>query len=87
MNKRLTNDKKVALYVHVSCMVERLIRQAPIENYPNIEEFKQCQKEMIILIRKAFSVIEDIYNVKMNVAEIGYIYDYLVAPSSYHADF
>lgn len=87
MNKRLTNDKKVALYVHVSCLVERLIRQAPIETYPNIDKFTQCQKEMIKLIQQAFSVIEKIYNVKINVAEIGYIYDYLVAPSSYHADF
>lgn len=79
LNKRLTNDKKLALYVHMSCLVERLIRQAPIENYTNIEEFEQCQKEMIYSIKEAFSVIENIYNVKINIAEIGYIYDYLIA--------
>jgi sigma-54 dependent transcriptional regulator of gfr operon len=79
LNKRLTNDKKLALYVHMSCLVERLIRQTPIENYTNIEEFEQCQKEMIYSIKEAFSVIENIYNVKINIAEIGYIYDYLIA--------
>jgi sigma-54 dependent transcriptional regulator of gfr operon len=87
LNKRLPNDKKVALYVHVSCLVERLIRQVPIENYHNLEYFEQCQKEMINFIKEAFSVIESIYNVKINLAEIGYIYDYLVAESSYDEEF
>ncbi|MFC7395360.1 sigma 54-interacting transcriptional regulator [Scopulibacillus cellulosilyticus] len=83
LNKRLTNDKKIALYVHISCLVERLIRQAPIENYANIEELEQCQEEMINHIKEAFSVIENIYNVKINLAEIGYIYDYLVEETQY----
>ncbi len=87
LNKRLSNDKKVALYVHVSCLVERLIRQAPIENYANLADFEQCQKEMIKYIKEAFSVIEDIYNVKITTAEIGYIYDYIVAESSAYEEF
>jgi sigma-54 dependent transcriptional regulator, gfr operon transcriptional activator len=87
LNKRLSNDKKVALYVHMSCLVERLIRQAPIETYPNLEEFQQCQKEMILLLKDAFSVIENIYCVKINIAEIGYIFDYLTAKSSYDGDY
>lgn len=81
LNKRLSNVKKIGLYVHISCLVERLIRQAPMKNYDNIEEFQQCQKEIINHIKKAFSVIEDIYNVKINLAEVGYIYDYLAAKS------
>ncbi|MEH7106390.1 PRD domain-containing protein [Bacillus sp. JJ1764] len=88
LNQRLSNDKKIALYVHICCLVERLIRQVPIEIYTkSIEEFEQCQMEMVHLIRDAFSVIENIYNVKINTAEIGYIYDYLVSESGYHEDF
>ncbi|WP_088049522.1 sigma 54-interacting transcriptional regulator [Virgibacillus dakarensis] len=83
MNKRLPNDKKVALYVHTSCLVERLIRQAPIETYHDMDTFVEYQKDMIEMIRDAFSVVESIYSVEINIAEIGYIYDYLVAePSS-----
>lgn len=81
-NRRLPNDRKVALYVHVSCLVERLIRQEPIEDYPDIERFTQCQKNEINNIRNAFSVIEDIYNVKINTEEIGYIYDIISAKAS-----
>ncbi|WP_042354090.1 sigma 54-interacting transcriptional regulator [Bacillus rubiinfantis] len=87
LNQRLPNDKKVALYVHVSCLVERLIRQAPIDTYEHLENFEQCQKEMIKYIQEAFSVIESIYNVKINTAEIGYIYDYLAAVASDDEDF
>lgn len=80
MGKRLPNNKKLALYVHISCLVERLIRKAPIKQYQNLDEFVQCQKVMINNIKKAFSALEDIYNVKINMVEIGYIYDILAAP-------
>lgn len=79
LKKRISNNTKIALYVHISCLVERLIRKSPIETYPNLEKFEQCQKEMINIIKEAFSVIEDVYNVKINVSEIGYIYDYLIS--------
>ncbi|MCJ7842976.1 sigma 54-interacting transcriptional regulator [Lederbergia sp. NSJ-179] len=82
MNKRLTNDKKVALYVHTSCLVERLIRQTPMETYHNIDDFVECQRNTIEMIREAFSVIESVYSVKITTAEIGYIYDYIVSEST-----
>lgn len=80
IGERIANNKKVTLYIHISCLIERLIRQVPIENYSNLEEFVQCQKNMINNIKKAFSGIEEIYNVKINTAEIGYIYDIISAP-------
>lgn len=77
LKRRISNARKIGLYVHVSCLVERLIRQSPIEDYANLDEFEQCQKEMIHAIKESFSVIEKLYNVKINTAEIGYIYDYI----------
>lgn len=79
INQKITNDKKVGLYVHTSCLVERLIRQEPIKTYPNINEFMKCHKNTIKIIKEAFSVIESIYSVEINIAEIGYIYDYIAA--------
>ena len=81
IGERIANNKKVTLYIHISCLIERLIRQVPIENYTNLEEFIQCQENMINNIKKAFSGIEEIYNVKINIAEIGYIYDIISAPT------
>jgi sigma-54 dependent transcriptional regulator, gfr operon transcriptional activator len=86
-NKRLTNDKKLALYVHVSCLVERLIRQSPIESYPDLKNFETSQKTIISHIKEAAKIIEDVYNVKINLAEIGYIYNILTAKSLDNSDF
>lgn len=84
LNERISNQKRIALYVHVSCLVERLIRQEPIKEYPNLEEFKQRQKGLIHYIQEAFSVIESIYNVKINIEEVGYIYDIVTASYDQH---
>ena len=79
LKRRISNERKIGLYVHVSCLVERLIRREPIETYKNINNFEQCQKEMIKIIKESFSVIEQTYSVKINTAEIGYICDFLTA--------
>lgn len=77
LTKRLENQKKINLYVHMSCMLERLIRQVPVENYPSLEKLQQCQKELLCMIQNTCSVIEDIYSVTIPLSEIGYIRYYL----------
>lgn len=77
--EHLSNRKKAGIYFHVSCLVERLVRQSPIETYPNLENLQKSQSQSIKWIQEAFSRIEEIYSVKIPPAEIGYIYDILVA--------
>ena len=77
LNRSISNPKKLALYVHVSCLIERLIRQMPIETYQGLEKWKQCQKEGLSAIKSAFSVIEEHYSVMIPNSEIAYIYDIL----------
>jgi sigma-54 dependent transcriptional regulator, gfr operon transcriptional activator len=75
LRQKLPNDKKIALFVHVSCMIERLIRKAPIKEYPNIQEFERNHTNEIKIIKSAFSVLEENYSVQMTLAEVGYIYN------------
>lgn len=72
---RLSNAKKVALYVHVSCLIERLIRNVPIDSYEGYDTFTQCQIHELNSISNSFSVIEKDYSVKVPDSEIAYIYD------------
>lgn len=69
----LNNRVRMALYVHVSCLIERLIRNEPITTYnwdqPDIDA------EMLINLKKSFSVMEEAYSVKIPKSELGYIYD------------
>lgn len=69
------NDRKVALYIHVSCLIERLIRQAAIQTYSGAR--LQCQRNHLPALREAFSVIEASYSVKIPEAELFYIHDIL----------
>ncbi|MBA1433648.1 sigma 54-interacting transcriptional regulator [Bombilactobacillus bombi] len=76
---KLSNITRMSLYVHVSCLIERLIRNEPITTYDNhlINDTK-AQKQFN-QIKKAFSVIEDKYSVKIPNSEYGYIYDIISA--------
>ena len=87
IGKRIPNNKKVTLYIHISCLIERLIRKVPIENYKDLESFVKCQENMINNIKKAFSGIEETYNVKINIEEIGYVYDIITASTEFEENF
>ncbi|HFZ8994909.1 TPA: sigma 54-interacting transcriptional regulator [Citrobacter freundii] len=69
----VSNERKVALYVHISCLIERLIRHAGITTHSG----QQCPEHALKLLREAFSVIESNYSVKIPGAELSYIHDIL----------
>lgn len=75
MNTKFTNDLKISLYIHISCLIERLIRQCPIKDYKELDNFEKCQRNFIDMVKVAFSVIENMYGVNIINSEIGYIYD------------
>ncbi|MFL0252633.1 sigma 54-interacting transcriptional regulator [Clostridium neuense] len=72
---KLPNDLKISLYIHISCMLERLVIKDPIMNYNKSEEFLKYHIHFIELVKKAFSVIEQFYKVEIPISEIGFIYD------------
>jgi sigma-54 dependent transcriptional regulator of gfr operon len=71
----LTNAKKLAIYIHVSCLIERLVRNSPIKHYEGYSELEKCQKDKLNKIKLAFSVIENDYSVKVPKPEVAYVYD------------
>ena len=76
-NRVLPNDKRYTLYIHLGCMVERLMRQDEVLKYPDIEELEQCHYIIIKKLKDAFSVVELTYSVTIPAAELGFIYDIL----------
>ncbi|GMA08181.1 transcriptional antiterminator [Tetragenococcus halophilus subsp. flandriensis] len=74
---RLSNARKVAIYVHVACMVERLIRHAEITDFPNLEQFAFEHEKEIRVIQDIFSVLEPVYSVTIPLEETCYIYNIL----------
>jgi sigma-54 dependent transcriptional regulator of gfr operon len=73
--QRIGNVTKMSLYVHVSCLIERLIRNEPITSYSLDQIVDTNEKKMFVWIKEAFSVIENIYSVEIPDSEYGYIFD------------
>lgn len=75
LNTRLSNQIVMALYVHISCMIERIIRNQSLENGPqNFKNNSEDQKGMEY-IQSSLRPLEEIYNIKIPLTEIQYIYE------------
>ncbi len=77
LNIELSSNIVIGLYIHISCLIERLITDKYITDYQNIEEFKQTQQHFITVVKDAFASLEHHYCVEIPVSEIAYIYDYI----------
>ena len=70
----LSNQKKFTLYVHVSYLIERLIRkEANNLDYDYEKSFSQKYANELSKIKAAFSVTSDNYSVKIPQSELIYI--------------
>jgi sigma-54 dependent transcriptional regulator of gfr operon len=73
----LDNNTCFGLYVHISCLIERLVKQNTLEDEIYLNEssgnFKTFQK----YFKQAFSVVEHFYSVDIPTHEVKYVYDYI----------
>lgn len=67
----------VGLYVHLCCLVERLVTRTPIENCEDEEGFLSSHADFVEAFRESFRDISTHYHVEVPVAEIVYAYDYI----------
>lgn len=77
MNLKFSNHTCFGLYVHISCLIERLVMNKGIDHYQDIQEFEQREEKFISLVKQTFKEVEVFYGVDISIAEIGYIYDYI----------
>lgn len=77
LHKTIDATVRMGLYVHISCLIERLMLRQGIENVEGIQEFKAKNKERMDIVRQAFSGIEMHYSVEIPDPEIMYILNYL----------
>lgn len=77
--EELNNSKKAWSFLHVSCMVERLIRRQPINTYANLEKFSGDAEKELNIIKQSFAMLEKEYQIEIPLSELGYIYDILMS--------
>lgn len=76
LNIKLKYKSIIGLNVHLSCLVERLIKKIPIDTYFELDEFKKKHRDFIEYSKDSFKEIESHYGVEFPISEIAYIYDY-----------
>ncbi|WP_273382444.1 sigma 54-interacting transcriptional regulator [Enorma phocaeensis] len=69
-------SRMIGLYVHLCCLVERLVTRTPIESCDD-ETFERDHADFIEAFRESFADISAHYHVEVPVAEIVYAYDYI----------
>jgi sigma-54 dependent transcriptional regulator of gfr operon len=77
---RLSSITVVGLYIHISCLIERLIMDNYITQYHNLEEFMKQNEDFIRTMKRCFMKLEKHYCVDIPISELAYLYDYIFRP-------
>lgn len=78
MNMMFSYNMCFGLYVHICCLIERLVTREGAEDY--VKSFEECERdlqEFITHIKVAFEKVEKYYNVSLPIEEIEYINIYI----------
>lgn len=77
LSTQLPSENKVGLYVHLSCLIERLILKNEIQLNEDPTAFLEQHSDFINIVKNSFSVVESSYSVEIPVSEIIYIFNYI----------
>ncbi len=57
-----TLTTQAGLYVHLSCMIERLVMRNEISHYKDLEQFTRQHGEFIAMVNHSFQRLKILYN-------------------------
>ena len=78
LNTKLSGTTKVGLYIHASCLVERLLTHTFLDDKDNIEGFEKNNGEFIKVVRDSFMKLTSHYKIELPINEIYMISEYVM---------
>lgn len=78
LNQRFGGKILIGIYIHVCCLVERLVTKSAISEFERLEDFEKEHGEFIQYVNQSFQELSKSYNVTIPVSEIAYLYDFIV---------
>lgn len=78
MRERFDGKTLIGLYIHVCCLIERLVTKTAITDFVDVENFERTNQKFIKYVHDAFNVISKRYNITIPTSEIAYLYDFIV---------
>lgn len=79
---RLPGSTISGLYLHISCLIEKLIMRTEETELENADTFFDTNQDFIKCVKESFFELEKYYSVEIPVSEIRYIYDYVYNSSA-----
>ncbi len=79
LNKRFGGKTLIGIYIHVCCLVERLVTKTAIKEYIDLEGFEREHKKFIQYVHDAFQNLSKRYNIKIPTSEIAYLHEFIAA--------
>lgn len=76
MHRQLGGRTICGLYIHICCLIERLVTKAEITSV-EYENFENEHREFIDMMQSSFEEICSHYGVQLPIGEIAYVYDYI----------
>ncbi|HBC2412459.1 TPA: sigma 54-interacting transcriptional regulator [Enterococcus faecium] len=75
LNFDFSNNQLFLLYLHCSCMIERIVRKESVDEQEDIEEYMQANGEIMDKIHSAFFEIEREYTIEIPDLELRLLSD------------
>lgn len=76
LEKQFDNRTLTSFYVHLSCMVERLVTKSLMNDRAETD-FEKTHSDFVQKTRNAFQEIERHYRISLPISEIEFLYDYI----------
>ncbi len=77
MKRKFLEKTIVGLNIHISCLIERLVKKEEITTHLRLEHFEEEHGDFVRMVEKSFENIARQYNIRLVMSEIAYIYDYI----------
>ena len=77
MNRKFSNKTIIGIYIHVCCLIERLVTKTPITAHEDLESFVEQHQDFTGLLTESFQELTAQYNVEIPISEMAYLYDYI----------
>ncbi len=76
---RFGGQTLIGIYIHVCCLVERLVTKTPITEYAGLDGFEENNGDFIKSVGKAFHTLLKTYNIEIPMSEIAYLHEFITA--------
>ena len=74
---KMSGRTMIGLYVHICCLIERLVTKTPIDHSPGQDIFEREHADFIKQVAQSFDELQQHYRVSIPVSEIMFLYQYI----------